>query len=141
MKGSMSRTIGPGGYHPDKNDKYAFINQVGDIRLEANLEYRFRLIGDLHGAIFLDAGNVWLMRDDLTEGNERKEGRFRLKDFPDQIALGTGAGLRYDMDFLVFRVDCGIGLHVLRSYRRYGSCYSSNIDLDYCRYACRFLPR
>jgi hypothetical protein len=51
------------------------------------------------------------MRDDLTEGNERKEGRFRLKDFPDQIALGTGAGLRYDMDFLVFRVDCGIGLH------------------------------
>lgn len=111
VRAFMSRTIGPGGYHPDKNDKYAFINQVGDIRLEANLEYRFRLIGDLHGAVFLDAGNVWLMRDDLTEGNERKEGRFRLKKIPDQIALGTGAGLRYDMDFLVFRIDCGIGLH------------------------------
>ncbi len=111
VRAFMSRTIGPGGYHPGKDDKYAFINQVGDIRLDANLEYRFRLIGDLHGAVFLDAGNVWLMRDDLEEGNERKEGRFRLKDFPSQIALGTGTGLRYDMGFLVFRIDCGIGLH------------------------------
>ena len=80
---------------------------MGDIRLEANLEYRFRIIGDLHGAVFLDAGNVWLMRKD----DSRPNGEFSLKYFARQIALGAGAGLRYDMDFLVFRLDCGVGLH------------------------------
>ena len=114
VRAFTSRTIGPGGYHPDKGNRYAFINQVGDIRLEGNLEYRFRLIGDLHGAMFLDAGNVWLMREDPQEEaqqQKREEGKFKLKDFPNQIALGTGLGLRYDMDFLVFRIDCGMGLH------------------------------
>lgn len=102
-----SRSIGPGGYSPEDGNKFAYINQVGDIRLEANVEYRFRIIGDLHGAAFLDAGNVWLMRDDA----ERPSGKFRLKDVPGQIALGTGLGLRYDMDYLVFRIDCGMALH------------------------------
>ena len=114
VRAFTSRTIGPGGYHPDKGNRYAFINQVGDIRLEGNLEYRFRLIGDLHGAMFLDAGNVWLMREDPQEEaqqQKREDGKFKLKDFPNQIALGTGLGLRYDMDFLVFRIDCGMGLH------------------------------
>jgi outer membrane protein assembly factor BamA len=107
VRAFTSRSIGPGGYYPSTDSRFAFINQVGDIRLEANLEYRFRMVGDLHGALFLDAGNVWLMREDA----ERPLGKFRLKDVPDQIALGTGLGLRYDMDYLVFRFDCGIALH------------------------------
>ena len=107
VRAFTARNIGPGGYPPDEDNKYSFINHVGDIRLEANLEYRFRIISDLHGAIFLDAGNVWLMRKDET----RPGGELRLKDFWKQIALGTGAGLRYDLDFLVFRLDCGVGLH------------------------------
>lgn len=107
VRAFTSRSIGPGGYYPAADSRFAFINQVGDIRLEANLEYRFRLVGDLHGALFLDAGNVWLMRED----KERPLGKFRLKDVPDQIALGTGLGLRYDMDYLVFRFDCGVALH------------------------------
>lgn len=56
------------------------------------------MIADLHGAVFLDAGNVWLMRKD----ENRPNGEFTLKNFPKQIALGTGFGLRYDLDFLVF---------------------------------------
>lgn len=107
VRAFSARSIGPGGYVPDKESKYSFINHVGDIRFEANAEYRFRIISDLHGAIFLDAGNVWLLRED--EG--RSEGKFSLKDFGKQIALGTGVGIRYDMDFLVFRLDCGVGLH------------------------------
>ncbi len=107
VRAYAARNIGPGGYPPDDEKKYGYINHVGDIRLEANLEYRFRLVSDLHGAIFLDAGNVWLMREDA----DRPKGKFRLKDLPDQIALGTGVGLRYDLDFLVFRLDLGIGLH------------------------------
>ena len=48
----------PGGYPPETDRKYTYINHVGDIRMEANIEYRFRMIADLHGAVFLDAGNV-----------------------------------------------------------------------------------
>ena len=107
VRAFSARSIGPGSYAPDKENKYSFINHVGDIRMEANVEYRFRIIGDLHGAVFLDAGIVWLMRKD----ESRPGGEFTLKNFARQIALGTGAGLRYDMDFLVFRLDCGVGLH------------------------------
>lgn len=107
VRAFTARNIGPGGYPPDEDNKYSFINHVGDIRLEANLEYRFRIISDLHGAVFLDAGNVWLMRKD----ESRPNGELNLKNFWNQIALGTGVGLRYDLDFLVFRLDCGIGLH------------------------------
>ena len=80
---------------------------VGDMRLEANLEFRFRLFGDLHGALFLDAGNVWNLRNHENEEAEQ----FRFKNLFDQLALGTGLGLRYDLDFLVFRLDWGLGLH------------------------------
>lgn len=107
VRAFTTRSIGPGGYPPDNKAKYTYINHVGDIRFEANLEYRFRIMGDLHGALFLDAGNVWLMRKDPA----RPGGEFTMKHFADQIALGTGTGLRYDLDFLVFRLDLGIALH------------------------------
>ena len=100
------RSIGPGGYHREKSE-FSYLDQTGDIRLEANIEYRFRIYKDLHGAVFLDAGNVWLMRYDP----ERPDAQLRLKTFPKQVALGTGAGLRYDLDFLIFRLDCGVPLH------------------------------
>lgn len=88
--------------------KYGYLDQTGDIKFEANLEYRFPILGDLHGATFLDAGNVWLLRYDKSRpGGQLKWGRF-LKD----LALGTGIGLRYDLTFLVIRLDWGIGLHV-----------------------------
>jgi outer membrane protein assembly factor BamA len=106
VRAFTSRSIGPGGTVP-QNNKYAFIDQVGDVRFEANLEYRFRILGNIHGATFLDAGNVWMLRKE----ESRPLAQFQLKNFPKQLALGTGVGLRYDMDFLVFRLDLGIGLH------------------------------
>ncbi|MGN0047831.1 MAG: BamA/TamA family outer membrane protein [Bacteroides sp.] len=107
VRAFSARNIGPGGYPPDDQAKYTYINHVGDIRMEANVEYRFRMVGDLHGALFLDAGNVWLMRKD----ENRPGGELTLRNFAKQIALGTGVGIRYDMDFLVFRLDWGIALH------------------------------
>ena len=107
VRSLTTRSAGPGGYSSADEGKYSFINHVGDIRFEANVEYRFRILSDLHGAVFLDSGNVWLMRED----ESRPGGKFTWKDFPEQIALGTGFGLRYDLDFLVFRLDLGIGIH------------------------------
>ena len=100
------RSIGPGSYHP-ASSQYSYIDQMGDLKLEANLEYRFPIIGKLQGAAFIDAGNVWLLR----ESPNQPGGKFSFRNFADQIALGTGAGLRYDLDFLVIRFDLGIGIH------------------------------
>lgn len=107
------RSIGPGRFHPAENSRYSYVDQTGDIKLEANLEYRFRILskflgGNLNGAAFLDAGNVWLMRKD----EARPEAEFSLKRFFDSIALGTGIGIRYDLSFLILRLDWGIALHV-----------------------------
>lgn len=107
------RSIGPGRFHPAENATYSYVDETGDIKLEANVEYRFRILsnlmgGNLNGAVFLDAGNVWLMRKD----EARPGAEFTLNRFFDSIALGTGVGIRYDLSFLVLRLDWGIALHV-----------------------------
>lgn len=99
------RTAGPGGYHT-ADRKYAYIDQTGDFKLEANAELRARLFGGLNGAVFLDAGNVWLLRSDP----RRPDAQLTASTLR-RIALGTGLGLRYDLDFLVLRFDVGLGLH------------------------------
>lgn len=110
------RSIGPGRYKPEVRE-LSYLLQVGDIKFQANLEYRFRLAGALHGAAFLDAGNVWnLHGSDYMGGTDT----FRVKDFLNDLALGTGIGLRYDLDYFVVRVDWGIGLHLPYETRRSG---------------------
>ena len=100
------RSIGPGSYHP-ANSSWSYVDQVGNLKLEANVEYRFPLIGGLDGALFVDAGNVWLMKaDEARPGGDVVASRL-AKD----IALGTGFGFRYDLDFLVLRFDVGVGIH------------------------------
>ncbi len=100
------RSIGPGRYNP-RNSAYSYIDEMGDLKFEASLEYRFPLISNLNGAIFIDAGNVWLMKPD----DNRPGGSINLKSLGKEIALGTGFGFRYDLDFLVIRFDVGIGIH------------------------------
>ena len=103
------RSIGPGRYfQSSEENKYAYIDRTGDLKFEANLEYRFPIMGDLHGATFLDCGNIWLLREDP----DRPGGRLKAGHFFKDLALGTGFGFRYDMDFLVIRFDVGIGLHL-----------------------------
>ena len=100
------RTIGPGRY-ADVTGRGTFLDQSGDLKFEANVEYRFNLVSNLYGALFVDAGNVWNMRkDDSHQGGTLSEAPFFQT-----LALGTGFGFRYDMEFLVLRLDLGIGIH------------------------------
>ena len=101
------RSIGPGSYVTDES-RLSYLDQTGDIKVQLNLEWRFRLFGSLYGAAFLDAGNVWALRDD----GYRSGAKFKFGNVFRQMALGTGAGLRYDLDFIVLRLDWGVGLHV-----------------------------
>ncbi len=106
VRGFAIRGVGPGSYHP-AHSNYSYIDQMGDLKFEANVEYRFPVVGSLFGAVFLDAGNVWLMKSDPN----RPGASFNLRRFGRDLALGTGAGLRYDLSFLVLRFDVGVGLH------------------------------
>ena len=72
-----------------------------------NLEYRFPLIGKINGAFFVDAGNIWNILDNVDDLDYRFDG---LSDL-EEIAVGTGFGLRYDFDFFVFRLDTGFKTH------------------------------
>lgn len=101
------RSIGPGSYSPTSKSS-SYLDQTGDIKFLANLEYRSRLFGNLYGAIFLDAGNVWAMHDD----ESRPYAKFKINNVLKEMALGTGVGVRYDLDFFVIRLDWGIGLHL-----------------------------
>lgn len=102
-----ARGLGPGNYYTDQ-DKYRFLDQTGDMKFLANLEYRFNLFGNLYAAAFLDAGNVWCLRDD----GYRPGSQFKFKNILKEMAVGTGVGVRYDMEFLVLRVDWGVGIHM-----------------------------
>jgi outer membrane protein assembly factor BamA len=96
------RRIGPGSFVPvnAQNDRNQFIDQTGDIKIEANVEYRFPIIGFFKGAFFVDAGNVWLYNNNL-----RPEGIFKFDNFYNEIAMGTGFGFRIDLDYFLFRFD------------------------------------
>lgn len=110
------RTVGPGSYHPATETRYSYLDETGTLKFEANIEYRFRIISQLHGALFIDAGNVWLMKED----ENRPGGLFEMKNFGKQLALNTGFGVRYDLDFLVLRLDFGLGLHAPYKTKRNG---------------------
>ena len=102
------RTLGPGSYHhPNDSVKIPFYDQTGTFKFEANAEYRFPIIGYFKGAVFLDAGNIWLLKDDPN----RPGGQLKMKNFFKELALGTGVGLRFDMSMIVVRADFGFAIH------------------------------
>lgn len=114
-----ARTIGPGSFNvrdelPPEGDPESegttntrfFIDQRADIKLEGNIEYRFDIVSFLKGAVFLDAGNIWLIRPDPT----RPGGEFSKDTFLKTLAVGTGLGLRMDFNFFVLRFDLAFPL-------------------------------
>ena len=103
VRGWLVRRLGPGAYKgADKSIN--FINQSGDIKLDMSMEMRAYLFWKLHGAFFVDAGNVWTIR----EYDDQPEGEFRIDRFWKQIALAYGIGLRFNMDFFILRFDLGM---------------------------------
>ncbi len=98
------RGLGPGSY---SDSGARFYNQTADIKFEFNLEYRFQLFWVLEGALFLDVGNIWSIREDASpEG-----GLFQADKFVEQLAVGTGMGLRFDFNYFIFRFDAGLKTH------------------------------
>jgi outer membrane protein assembly factor BamA len=95
------RSLGPGSYKAPPN---FYPNQSSDIKLEANLEYRFKLFWLMEGALFMDAGNIWAIN-----GKDNREGAvFKVDRFYKQIAVGSGFGLRFDFTYFLFRLDLGM---------------------------------
>jgi outer membrane protein assembly factor BamA len=99
-----ARTLGPGGYDPT-NSSTRF-DKIGDMLLEGNFEYRFHIIKSFNGAMFVDAGNIWRLNKDETKPNAE----FILDDFYEQIAIGGGMGIRWDLSFFVLRFDLAMPL-------------------------------
>ena len=103
VRGWSVRRLGPGSFAG--NDRNIdFINQSGDIKLDLNLEYRTKLFWKLNGAFFVDAGNIWTIRD----YEEQPGGAFRFDNFYKQIAVSYGLGLRFDFDYFILRFDAGM---------------------------------
>jgi outer membrane protein assembly factor BamA len=106
IRAFRARSIGPGGYiDPNRNSNSFLPDQSGDIKLEMNAEYRAQLYRIFHGAVFVDAGNIWLWNKDPN----RPGAEFSNK-FTNQLAVGTGLGLRLDLSFLVVRADLAFPL-------------------------------
>jgi outer membrane protein assembly factor BamA len=109
IRAYAARQIGPGSYKPtatDLQNSFSYYDQVGDMRLEGNIEYRQDLFPYVKGAVFLDAGNIWLINNDP----QRPGGQFQASTFLQQLAVGTGVGLRVDVQFFVIRFDYAIPL-------------------------------
>ncbi|MNL17825.1 Surface antigen [compost metagenome] len=116
MRAWQARTLGPGNYNrgeslPTETERklYYGLDQTGELHIETNFEYRYKLLNKffgakLKGAVFLDAGNIWNV------SNGTSETRFDFKKLGNQIALGAGTGFRYDVQYFVFRFDIGLKL-------------------------------
>ncbi len=104
IRAFVARSLGPGAYHAESSSD--IIDQTGDVKLEGNVEYRFSLSEVVKGALFLDAGNVWLLNKD----ENRPDAEFHFNTFTNQLAVGTGFGLRFDFSFFILRIDLGFPL-------------------------------
>ena len=106
IRGWRLRSLGPGSYR-DTVSLSSYPNNTGDIKLEANLEYRFKLVWLIEGALFMDAGNIW----DTHKDDDRPGASFSFDRFYKEIAVSGGFGLRFDFKYVILRTDLGMKLH------------------------------
>lgn len=107
IRAFRARTLGPGSFDPRTVQAGTYFDQSGDIKLELNAEYRANLYKFINAAVFVDAGNIWLLNAD----KDRPGAKFS-KDFLDEVAVGAGVGLRLDFSILVLRLDLAMPLRV-----------------------------
>ncbi|MEK6452284.1 MULTISPECIES: translocation and assembly module lipoprotein TamL [unclassified Myroides] len=107
IRAFRARTLGPGNFDPNTTNSKFIPDQSGDMLLEMNLEYRKKLFSIVHGALFVDAGNIW----NLNDVSDRPGGKFS-GNFIHDFAVGAGAGLRFDVTFLVLRLDFAFPLRI-----------------------------
>lgn len=152
----QARTLGPGNYNREvipsaiaRNASFG-IDQLGQMRIETNFEYRYLLInklfgGKLKGAAFVDMGNIW----NISAGNPQPETYFKLDQLGKQIAIGTGLGFRYDVEFFVFRFDLGLKIKdpqflgseqwVINKFLQGGKTFKSNYEITHNPDTYRFM--
>lgn len=107
LRGWQARTVGPG--TSPRDTTFVIPNQTGDMKLEANIEYRFDIIWKVDGAVFIDAGNVWTLKHKDTPAND--PAIFRWNTLAESIAANWGVGVRLNFGFLLLRVDMGMKIH------------------------------
>lgn len=107
MRGWQARSLGPGNSKADTT--FVIPSQTGDVKLEANLEYRFPMFWKLCGAVFTDVGNIWTLKE--TDGDDGSHTHFDLKNLAASLAADWGIGLRVDLNFLILRIDMGMKLY------------------------------
>lgn len=105
IRAFRARTLGPGSYLNEQTSNSYLPDQSGDIKLEFSTEYRAKLFSIVNGALFVDAGNIWLLNED-----PNKAGAKFSKDFMKEMAVGAGVGLRFDLSLLILRTDLAIPL-------------------------------
>ena len=103
VRGWSVRSLGPGRYK-ERDGRINFINQTGDMKLDLNAEWRARMFWKLSGALFVDAGNIWTLRD----YKDQPGGQFKPSEFISQIAVAYGLGLRFNFDYFILRFDLGM---------------------------------
>ena len=103
MRGWGVRELGPGRFR-GTDGRIDFINQTGDMKFDLNAEYRTKLFWKFNGAVFVDAGNIWTLRD----YPEQPGGQFQLKNFLQEIAVAYGLGIRLNFDYFLVRFDMGM---------------------------------
>jgi outer membrane protein assembly factor BamA len=105
LRGWQARSLGPGSAPMDT--LFSIPNQVADVKLEANMEFRFKISGPFEGALFLDVGNIWSLSPD----DKRVGALFKFDEFYKQLAMNSGLGLRLNFGFIIFRIDWGVRIH------------------------------
>ncbi len=115
------RSLGPGTYRPEMLDVASYFDQAGDIKFEANVEYRFPIAGIFKGALFADAGNIWLLRENVS-----LPGSKFTSSWARELAVGTGFGVRLDVGFFILRVDVSTPLR--KPFLPKGERWVSNFD-------------
>ncbi len=109
MRGWQARSLGPGNSKADTT--FVIPSQTGDVKLEANLEYRFPMFWKLCGAVFTDVGNIWTLKETDGDDGSHTHTHFTLKNLAGSLAADWGLGLRVDLNFLILRIDMGMKLY------------------------------
>lgn len=125
MRGWQARSLGPGNSKADTT--FVIPSQTGDVKLEANLEYRFPMFWKLCGAVFTDVGNIWTLKE--TDGDDGSHTHFDLKNLAASLAADWGIGLRVDLNFLILRLDMGMKV------------YDPSLDTARWRYPSQWLKK
>lgn len=137
VRGWSVRELGPGSFQGN-DGRIDFINQTGDVKLDMNLEYRTHLFWKLHGAAFVDAGNIWTIRS----YDEQPGGQFKFDTFWKQIAVSYGLGMRLNFDYFILRLDAGMkAVHpAYTDFKRHFPIIHPNFGRDFSLHFAVGLP-